>query len=51
MDQSGLLLVIVLCYAVAIVLVTRPKGRNNRKGEALIEGLTRLLLWVVAFRK
>lgn len=54
MDQFALvekvvvIVVIVVCYAVAIVIVKRSKGR---KGAALIESLTRVLLWLVAFGK
>ncbi len=44
-DTVVLIGVIVVCYAVAIVIVKRTKGR---KSTALIDGLTRALLWLVA---
>ncbi len=44
-DTVVLIGVIVVCYAVAIVIVKRTKGR---KSTGLIDSLTRALLWLVA---
>ena len=49
MTNEGLAVVIVVCYAVAIVIVSH--NGNGPSAGGLIENLTRALMWLVSLRK
>lgn len=49
MSNEGLAALIVVCYAVAIVIVSRDG--NGPSAGGLIENLTRALMWLVSLRK